>query len=363
LQPINERELPMTRLFDRTILDRRQLLAGAATALAIAALGGTAQAQSGQIVVSNWGGDWNDRTSRLMEKPLVEAKGIRIVHDLGLEPERKSKLLAERRLPRGTVDVAHLNDSDAFEMNGHEVIEQLDFSKIPNGKDIVPALRKPYFIPWLYSGVAIIYNRDKVKEPPKAYKDLWNPAFAGRIGLTNQLYFNYMMIGSLIESGNLTSVEKGRERLAELRAKSNPRIYATHQQMQAGLASGEVDIVLNYKARGLQWIKDGLPLAIAYPQEGAVAITFGAVMPKKAPNKDAAYVYLNAMLDPKAMADLAAASFYAPANGQAQLDADLKSRIDFSEAERAKLQFPDYAYVAKNTAEWLEWWNKNVARN
>ena len=344
-------------------IDRRRLLAGAAGILALGPQTRRAQAQSGQIIVSNWGGDWNDRTNRLMEKPLVESKGIRIVHDLGLEPERKAKMLAERRLPRGTVDVAHLNDSDAFEMNSHQVVEQLDFTKIPNGKDIVPALRKSYFVPWLYSGVVIIYNKDKVKEQPKAYKDIWNPVFAGRVGLTNQLYFNYMMIGSLIESGNLTNVEKGRERLADLRSRSNPRIYATHQQMQAALASGEIDVALNYKARGLQWIKDGLPLAVAYPEEGAVSITFGAVMPAKAPNKDAAYAYLNAMLDPKAMADLAAASFYAPANGAAQLDADLRARIDFTEAERARLKFPDYAYVAKNTAEWLEWWNKSVARS
>lgn len=357
----------MTRRFDRFVVDRRQWLAGAgalaAGAAAPALLAGPAQAQSGQIVVSNWGGDWNDRTVKLMEAPLVESKGIRIVRDLGLEPERKAKLLAERKLPRGTVDIAHLNDSDAFEMNSHDVAEQLDFAKIPNAKDIVPALRKPYAVPWLYSGVVIIYNKDKVKEPPQSYKDVWDPKFAGRVGLTNQLYFNYMMIASLVDSGNLTSVEKGREKLVELRSKVQPRIYATHQQMQAALASGEVDIVLNYKARGLQWAKDGLPLAIAYPKEGAVSITFGAIMPKRAPNKEAGYHYLNSMLDPKAMADLAAASFYAPANGAAQLDPQLRALIDFSEAERAQLKFPDYAYVAKSTAEWLEWWNKNVARS
>jgi putative spermidine/putrescine transport system substrate-binding protein len=132
--------------------------------------------------------------------------------------------------------------------------------------------------------------------------------------------------------------------------------------MQAGLASGEVDVVLNYKARGLQWTKDGLPLAIAYPDEGAVAITFGACLPAKAPNKESAYFYLNSMIDRKAMADLSAASFYAPSNGAAELPAELRAKIDFSETERAKLKFPDYAYVAKNTAEWLEWWNKNVTR-
>lgn len=187
----------MTRL-SRLGCDRRQLMIGAAGSLAALGFSRHANAQAGQIVVSNWGGDWNDRTQRLMEKPLVESKGIRIVHDLGLEPERKAKMLAERKLPRGTTDVVHLNDSDAFEMNSHEVLEQLDFSKIPNGADLVPALRKPYFIPWLYSGVAIIYNRDKVRDRPNAYKDIWDPKFAGRVGLTNQLYFNYMMISSLI---------------------------------------------------------------------------------------------------------------------------------------------------------------------
>jgi putative spermidine/putrescine transport system substrate-binding protein len=344
-------------------LDRRQLMVGVGAGSILALLGEKARAEpGGQIVVSNWGGDWNDRTVRLMEQPLVESKGIRIVRDLGMEPERKSKLLAEQKLPRGTVDVIHLNDSDAFEMKSRDAIADLDFSQIASANDIIAPLRKPYFVPWLYSGVVIIYNKDKLKDPPTSYKDLWDPKFAGRIGLTNQLYFNYMMMASLISSGNLTSVETGRQRLAELREKSNPRIYATHQQMQAGLAAGEVDVVLNYKARGLQWAKDGLPLAIVYPAEGAVAITFGACLPKKAPNKEAAYFYLNAMIDRKAMADLSAASFYAPSNGAAELPPELRAKIDFTEAERAKLKFPDYGYVAKNTAEWLEWWNKNVTR-
>jgi putative spermidine/putrescine transport system substrate-binding protein len=354
----------MTKAKQFGTLDRRQLMAGVGAGSILALIGSNAHAEaSGQIVVSNWGGDWNDRTMRLMEQPLVESKGIRIVRDLGMEPERKSKLLAEQMLPRGTVDVIHLNDSDAFEMKSRGAIAEIDFSQMANAKDIIAPLRSPYFVPWLYSGVVLIYNKDKVKEPPTSYKDLWDPKFAGRIGLTNQLYFNYMMMASLLTSGNLTSVETGRDRLAELREKSNPRIYATHQQMQAGLAAGEVDIVANYKARGLQWAKDGLPIATAYPSEGAVAITFGACLPKKAPNKDAAYFYMNAMIDRKAMADLSAASFYAPSNGVAELPPDLRTMIDFSEAERAKLKFPDYAYVAKNTAGWLEWWNKNIARS
>src|SRR4051812_31907072 len=107
-----------------------------------------------------------------------------------MEPEHKAKLLAERRLRRGSIDVIHLNDSDGFEMMKQDVLADLDLKRIPNYADVIPALRKDYFVPWLYSGVVIIYNRDKVKDPPKSYEELWDKKWAGRVGLTNQLYFN-----------------------------------------------------------------------------------------------------------------------------------------------------------------------------
>lgn len=84
-------------------------------------------------------------------------------------------------------------------------------------------------------------------------------------------------------------------------------------------------------------------------------------LPKRAPSPELAYTYFNAMLDRQAMAHLAEASFYAPANSASALSPELREKIDFSPDEQKALNFPDYAYVASNTAAWLEWWNKNVA--
>jgi putative spermidine/putrescine transport system substrate-binding protein len=349
---------------DTTSLSRRRLLQGLAAGSLVSAFGlpRLASAQ-GTITVSNWGGDWNDRTAKFVEKPLLEDKGFTIVHDLGMEPERKAKLLAEKRIRRSSADIIHLNSSDAYEMKQQGAVATLDIGKIPNYADVVPELKSEFFVPWLYSGVVIIYNKDKVKEPPRSYAELWDPKWAGRIGLTNQLYFNYMMMAGLIKTGKMTDVPAGQESLVAFAETIRPKIYAAHQQMAAGLANGEVDIAVNYKARGLQWQNDGLPLEIQYPEEGAIAVTFGASLPENAPNIEGAYSYLDAMLDPQAMAGLAEASFYAPANTKANLSGDLRAKIDFSEAERAKLQFLDFGYVADHTSEWLEWWNKNVTRS
>ncbi|CAM3916015.1 ABC transporter substrate-binding protein [Paracoccus yeei] len=351
-----------SRIIDSATFSRRStlgLLLGGVAAAAIAPRRGWAA--SGTVVVSNWGGDWNDRTVRYVEKPLLEDKGFSIVRDLGTEPERKAKLISEKRIRRASADVIHINSSDAFELQKQGVVAELDTARIPNYADTAPELQSPYFVPWLYSGVVIIYDTTKVSEPPKSYAELWDPKWAGKVGLTNQLYFNYMMMAGLVEKGDMTSVEDGKARLERLVADSKPRLYAAHQQLQAGLANGEVEIAVNYKARGLQWAHDGLPLAIQYPEEGAIAVTFGACLTQFAANPDAGYAYLDAMLDPQAMAGLAEASFYAPANTKAALSDDLRQLVDFSAEERAKMRFLDFDYVAQNTAAWLEWWNKSFA--
>ena len=341
-------------------LSRRAILAGGSTMLLATAMSREARAAvGGTLVVANWGGDWNDRTVMFVEAPFTARTGVTIVHELNMEPERKTKLIAEKRLRRGTVDVVYLNDSDAFQMNKQEVLADLDPARIPNLADVVPALRRPYFLPWLYSGLVLIHNSAKVPNPPKAYADLWDAEWNGRLGLTTQVYFNMMMMAGLIHGGSVTNTDVGKSRLMELKSLVKPKIYATHGLLAAALSNGEVDMAVNYKSRGLQWKKDGIPVGVTYPAEGAIATTFGATLPVRAPNVDAAYAYFDAMLDPEMMAGLAGASLYAPANTKALLSPELRALVSFSPDEQARLRFPDYDYVATHTSEWLEWWNKD----
>jgi putative spermidine/putrescine transport system substrate-binding protein len=343
-------------------LSRRRVIQTLAAGAALPMLmSRRALAANETVVVSNWGGDWNERGVRYFEKPLLEDKGFHIVRDLAMEPERKAKLLSEKRVRRASADIIHINSSDAFELHQQKVVDDLDLSRIPNYADVVKELKVPYFVPWLYSGVVIIYDKNKVKRPPRSYADLWSPEWAGRIGLTSQLYFNYMLMGGLVAKGGMVNVDEGKPLLEKLIAQNKPKLYSAHQQLQAGLANGEVDIAINYKARGLQWAHDGLPLAIQYPDEGAISVTFGACLTTYGAHKNAGYAYLNAMLDPKAMAGLSEASFYAPANTKASLSDELRAVIDFTPEQRARLRQLDYAYVTQNTASWLEWWNKAFA--
>lgn len=96
--------------------DRRKFLAGAAAAGAsLSALPREARAQSkGRVVVGTWGGDYARLLNKNIEQPILIKDGWEVVQDQAGSPQRRAKMLAERRLPRGTVDVQGLSALEMF---------------------------------------------------------------------------------------------------------------------------------------------------------------------------------------------------------------------------------------------------------
>lgn len=339
-------------------LDRRTLLGGIGAA-ALAAEAGPALAQpGGQLVVANWGGDWNDRTVKYIEAPLLESKGIRILRDLSGEPERRTKLLAERNLPRSTIDVSHVGDYMSFELRQQGVWDDIDYSKVPNSVNIVENLRSPYFLPWQYSAWVILYNPEKIQEKPTSFADLWNPKYAGKVGINNQHYHHNLQIAGLVNGGDMTNFDKIKQSAADWKKAVQPKIVPTHQQLAAAFKSEEIWIAGNYRARGMQFASEGIPVATANPKEGGIAVIFGACIPKKTRNKDLAHTYLNALIDPKGLGELVQASFYTPSVNNAEVPAGFLDKIAFEPEAQKKLQFQNFEYMASNSTTWLDYWDK-----
>ena len=341
-------------------MKRRQFIGAGLAAAGTGMLGSLeAFAQGKQVVVTNWGGDWNDRTVKFIEEPLLEKQGWKIVRDLNTAPQRRTKIVAEKNLPRGSIDVAHFSISDAVFVNNNGAVDNIDFKKIPNAADLVKEITLPFFLPWLYSTWEIVYNPSQIKTPPTSLAELWNPAYKGRVGVTNQHYQDYIQMASLLASGKLHDFEAAKKKLMELKQVNQPKVYESHQQIAAGFKAGEIWIACNYRARALQFQKDGIPVDVSFPKEGAALQTFGVCVPKKAQNKSNAYTYMNALLDPKQLAELCQANFYSPANNKVSLPGEIGKKITLTAEQRKKLFPPDFDWLTKNDAAQLEWWNKS----
>lgn len=341
-------------------VDRRSFLtdAGLVVAAGLTNLPALAQSGKGEVVIANWGGSWNDRTIKFIEAPLLEAAGIKVVRDLAAAPARRTKLLAERALPRATIDVAQFSESDAHLLFTQGVWDTLDETKVPNLKFVYDNLKTSYFVPWQYSGWVLVHNPSKVAEPPRKFADLLNPKYAGKMGLTDIHYALHIRAAALAAGGGVHDIALGQKWLLELKKAVQPRLYPGHEQVQIALKNEEVWISTNFRSRALQFGHEGAPVVPQYPGEGGIGVVFGAGVTKRARNKDNAYAYLNAMLDPKAMGGLVQETFYAPAIKNAQLPAEVKARLEFTAEEQKRLHFPDLAKAGPEDPALLDWWNK-----
>src|SRR5580704_8142259 len=125
----------------KTSLTRREFnrLGGTALATAVLSRASTpAAAQSGQVVVGTWGDDYQNLLEEHIAKVVMKPLDIEVVYDTANNTVRKTKLMAERRLPRGSMDIAALGTADSYEMWKNGAFEELDYAKMPNAVHIVP---------------------------------------------------------------------------------------------------------------------------------------------------------------------------------------------------------------------------------
>ncbi len=345
----------------RHSLTRRQMLAStglAAGGLALTASGVGAQSLScSDVFVGTWGGDYQDLLIANFEKRVLGGLKVGVSHDVANAPPRKTKLVTERTARKGTMDVALLSETDMYEIYKAGVLDELDFSKLKNAGNIIPALKRSYSIPHIYSGKIILYNPNRVNPAPTSYADLWDPKYKGRVGFADGLYIQIIESAAVINGGSPSNLEPGKAKLAELK-KLEPKVYPSNEALAAALKSEEVWFTIMWRARGMQWKNAGIPIGLAVPKEGATPIVFEAAIPKNAPNKDCAYAYLDAMLDPEGQVGFAAKMGYVPTVTNAKLDAKLAGDLSFTADEQKKFIIPDLDYVAKNNAALLDWWNR-----
>src|SRR6201996_4039089 len=155
---------------------RRDVLIGAAALAGSAALPRAASAQSkGRIVVGTWGGDYARLLNKNIEAPILIKDGWEVVQDQAGDAERRSKMLAEARLPRGTSDVQGLSALNMFQMHDAGVVAQIDYGRLKNAGNLLPSMKYPYGVGHIYSGKVGVYNPKMFTPAPTSYKDVFDP--------------------------------------------------------------------------------------------------------------------------------------------------------------------------------------------
>lgn len=339
-----------------------------------------APASAGDLAIYNWADYFGETTISGYE----EATGTRVTLDYFDSNEvLETKMLAggsgydvvfpaasnaERQLQAGAlhpVDTARLKNYGNLRP---EILASLD--QVPGGRQLG--------VPYTWGTIGIAYNPALVAErlgdlPVDSWDLLFDPANAAKlkdcgIGVLDSpvemlsVALNYL--GADPYSEDKAEVAKAQELLA---AAAENVSYFNNQKPSTDLPAGNVCLAVMYsgdagiaQARAAE-AGNGVEVLYSIPKEGTLMWIDLMAIPEDAPNVDAAYAFIDYMLQPEVIAGVSNAVFFANANAAADahvLPEVLSDPGIYPDAATLARLFPDKSLGAKALRQRTRAWTK-----
>lgn len=343
------------------VLDRRTVLAGMSALGAAATLPhGAAHAANDRVVFANYGGSWEQAMKRAWFDPFTKETGIPVVGATGNNIGRLQAMVEAKRtewdVVEGTPEMARLGIERGL-------LEPLDFKVIDRSQAFNrPELYTDYSVPEVTFGRILMYNRklgpitrdwtalfDVKKFPGK--RALWNKAESGVLEVA--------LIADGVPADKLypLDVPRALKKLGEIR--DHILWFETVTQSEQYMRDGQAVMGLIADGRAQNVIAAGADVEIV-PE--AVLLTWSVfVVPKGAPNKEAAMKLLGYIYTVKAQVAIATEYSYGPVMQKAldQLPPDRLKVISGGPDSKGKAVFLNAGWWGQNlqaTTEKFQQW-------
>ena len=195
-------------------------------------------------------------------------------------------------------------------INNEGLAQKLDTSRISNWGNINPVFQGQFYdpqdeftVPYGAGIPLIVYDPALVDIDIKGYSNLWDASLEDNVALiANYRVINGITLKTMGESFNtndLDTIQAAGDKLLELA--SNVRVI-NDSNTQDYLVSGEVAAAFLYTSQVFEALKAKEDLEVVYPKEGLGFGIMAGFIPSDAPNADAAYAFINYLLDPEVSA-------------------------------------------------------------
>jgi len=246
---------------------------------------------------------WDEMFPQEILRGFEKETGIRINY---INFDTDETMLARLQAARGGDYDLVIADDYIIELAIAEgLVRKLDKSKLSNYRNINPIYQKQFYdpadeytVPYGAGVMTIVYDPEKVKKPIAGYADLWDPALANSVGIIgNFRVINGMalkVLGYSYNTDNLGAIRSAGERL--LRLAPNIRLIRD-DHLEDELISGEISVGVMYTSQVTVAKMTKPDLEVVFPKEGIGFGIMAGFVPINAPNPDAAYAFLNYILD------------------------------------------------------------------
>lgn len=268
---------------------------------ALALLAGAASAD--EIRVLNWQGYGTDLDWAVAA--YTEATGNTVVHEYFTSEQ---EMLTKLRTNPGAYDVVMINSAYLPQAEGEGLIDPIDAAKVSNLADLDPALTGNaelnaggalHGVPWTWGVTALAVNATEVMPAPTSIAALWDPAYKGKVSIRDD-GLEAVQLGALATGQNINEIkdlDAIKAKLVELLPQITT-FWSSENDWNQFMAAGEFTVSTYWSGSASRSIASGLPVAYVIPDEGAIGWLDSLTVPTTSTHKDAAYAFIDWMVDP-----------------------------------------------------------------
>jgi len=311
---------------------------------------------------------WSSYTDSTLLQEFTTQTGVRVVADIFNSNE--TMLATFQAGKAGVYSIIYPSDYKVEQMIKLGYLSPLDHSRINGLENLLPKFQTSAYdpgnqhsIPISWGTTGLIYNSERL-DPPEDWDYLWKnqEKLSRRFTLLDDVReVMGAVLRSLGYSYNATKpAELGQayEKLAVLK----PAIATfTSDAWRDQLLAGDLWLAMGYSADAVAVIKEDPRLKYVIPQSGTSLWSDTMVIPKTAPNPEAAYAWINFMLQPAVAAQVTERLFFATPNQAAydQLPAPVRDNPNLYPPEAVIANSERIAPLDQATTELYErYWTR-----
>ena len=208
------------------------------------------------------------------------------------------------------------------------MLVELDRASVRNFANVDPVFQdaqfdpgRKYSIPYMWGTVGIGYRKSAVNEIPNSWEWLYNSdKYTGRIALladaSTVIQMGLKYLGHPLNSTDPVLIKQVEDML--IKQKPHIKVFA-EDNGQDLLASGEVDLTMEWNGDILQVMTEDDDVGYTVPKEGGLLWQDCLCIPKDAPHPQNAHAFMNFILEADAGAAIADFIQYATPNAAAKV--------------------------------------------
>jgi spermidine/putrescine transport system permease protein len=247
---------------------------------------------------------WSEYVPQAVIDGFSKETGIKVNYETYASGE---EMLSKLLVGGATYDLVQPPDYIAESMIKHQLLRPLDTTKLKNLKNLAPEFLKlphdpdqKFTVPYMTGTVGIVVNTEKVKEPVRGYRDLFQPKYRNRIVVVNdnREIVSWALVTLGLDPNDITPATLAKARPLVAEWLKLVKVFDSDSP-KTPLLNGDVDLGVVWSGEAARLIQENKKFVYVLPREGWHAFVDVLAIPTTSKNPGVAHRFIDYILRPE----------------------------------------------------------------